>query len=171
MKKVSEAKDHSKNYMKVRLLLVRHIWHNLLIWNLIGSPLASIFSCSDRWVFICKFSQHMLSFIQLSYKKVLINQLLGQYLLFINRVCVSCSKIIRPRSWSTDRVLNILQYEKQTRLINSFLDGQEMRNGKRSLKCFCDLGLKLENCWVTHRPDDVYRFFYLWPRPSRNWSN
>ena len=50
-----------------------------------------------------------------------------------------------------DRGLNILQYEKQTRLINSLLDGQEMRNGKSSLKSFCDLGLKLESCWVTHR--------------------
>ena len=62
-----------------------------------------------------------------------------------------------------DRSLNILQYEKQTRLINSLLDGQEMRNGKPSLKSFCDLGLKLESCWVTHRhqPDDVDRFLHL----------
>ena len=61
------------------------------------------------------------------------------------------------RSMRKDRGLNILQYEKQTRLINSLLDGQEMRNGKPSLKSFCDLGLKLKSCWVTHRhrPDDV----------------
>ena len=38
------------------------------------------------------------------------------------------------RSLRKDRGLNILQYEKQTRLINSLLDGQEMRNGKPSLK-------------------------------------
>ena len=59
----------------------------------------------------------------------------------------------------------MLQYEKQTRLINSLLDGQEMRNGKPSLKSCCDLGLnlKLESCWVTHRhrPDDVDRFLHL----------
>ena len=62
-----------------------------------------------------------------------------------------------------DRGLNILQYEKQTRLINSLLDGQEMRNGKSSLKSSCDLGLKLESCWVTdrHRPDDFNRFLHL----------
>ena len=91
----------------------------------------------------------------------------GQYLLFINRVCFSYSKILRPRSEvrtelvrsvRKDRGLNILQYEKQTRLINSLLDGQEMRNGKPSLKSFCDLSLKLESCWDTHRPDDVDRF-------------
>ena len=52
------------------------------------------------------------------------------------------SKILRPRSVHKDRGLNILQYEKQTRLINSLLDGQEMRNGKPSLKSFCDLGFK-----------------------------
>ena len=69
-----------------------------------------------------------------------------------------------------DRGLNILNYEKQTRLINSLLDGQEMRNSKPSLKSFCELGLKLESCWVTHRhrPDDVDRFLHLQPRPSRN---
>ena len=57
----------------------------------------------------------------------------------------------------------VLLYEKQTRLINSLLDGQEVRNGKPSLKSFCDLGLKLESCWVTHRhrPDDVDRFLHL----------
>ena len=54
-----------------------------------------------------------------------------------------------------DRGLNILQYEKKTQLINSSLDGQEMREGQRSLKGFCDLGLKLEDCRVTHRQDDV----------------
>ena len=45
-----------------------------------------------------------------------------------------------------DRGLNILQYEKQTRLSNSLLDAQEMREGQPSLKGFCDLvlGLKLE---------------------------
>ena len=49
-----------------------------------------------------------------------------------------------------DRGLNILQDEKKTRLINSLLDGQETKEGEASLKGFCDLGLKLENCWVTH---------------------
>ena len=38
--------------------------------------------------------------------------------------------------------LNILLYEKQTRLINSLLDGQRMREGQPSLKGFCDLGFK-----------------------------
>ena len=33
-----------------------------------------------------------------------------------------------------------------------------MREGQPSLKSFCDLGLKLESCWVTHRQDDVDRF-------------
>ena len=42
-----------------------------------------------------------------------------------------------------DRGLNILQYEKETRLINGLLNGQEMRKGQPSLKRFCDLGLKL----------------------------
>ena len=60
-----------------------------------------------------------------------------------------------------DRGPNILQYEKQTRLINSLLHGQEMKEGQPSLKSFCDLGLKLESCWVTHRPDDVDRFLHL----------
>ena len=35
-----------------------------------------------------------------------------------------------------DRGLNILQYEKQTRLINSSLDGQEMREGQPSFNSF-----------------------------------
>ena len=59
-----------------------------------------------------------------------------------------------------DRGLNILKYEKKTRLIISSLDGQEMREGQPSLKGFCDLGLKLENCWVIHRQDDVDRFLH-----------
>ena len=83
------------------------------------------------------------------------------YLLFINRVCFSYSKILRPRSVRKDRGLNILHYEKETWLINSLLDGQEMREGQPSLKGFCDLGLKLESCWVTHRQEDVDRFLYL----------
>ena len=29
-----------------------------------------------------------------------------------------------------------------------------------SLKGFCDLGLKLESCWVTHRQDNVDRFLH-----------
>ena len=87
--------------------------------------------------------------------------LLRWFLLFINRVCFSYSKILRPRSWSTDRGLNILQYEKQTRLMNSLLDDQKMREGQPTLKSFCELGLKLESCWVTHRPDDVDRFLHL----------
>ena len=65
------------------------------------------------------------------------------------------------RSVRKDRGLNILQYEKQARLINSLLDGQEIRNGKPNFKSFCDLGLKLQSCWVTthrHRSDDVDRF-------------
>ena len=72
-------------------------------------------------------------------------------------------KSSQARSVLQDLGLNILLYEKQTRLINSLLDGQEMRNGKPSLKSFCDLGLKLESCWVTHRyrPDDVDRFLHL----------
>ena len=65
------------------------------------------------------------------------------------------------RSVGEDRGLNILQCEKQTRLINSLLDGQEMREGQPSLKGFCDLGLKLESCWVTHRQEDVDRFLHL----------
>ena len=60
-----------------------------------------------------------------------------------------------------DRGLNILQYEKQTRLINSLLDGQEIREGQPSLKDYFDLGLKLERCWVTHRQEDVDRFLHL----------
>ena len=59
------------------------------------------------------------------------------------------------RSVRKDRGLNILQYEKQTRLINSLSEGQEMRNGKPSLKSFRDLGLKLESCWVTHLIVDI----------------
>ena len=62
-----------------------------------------------------------------------------------------------------DRGLHILQYEKKIRLINSLLHGQEMREGQPSLKCFCDLGLKLESCWVTHRQDDVDRFLQSTP--------
>ena len=68
------------------------------------------------------------------------------------------------RSVRKDRGLNISQYENQTRLINSLLDGQEMREGQASLKGFCDLGLKLESCWVTHRHrpvEDVDRFLHL----------
>ena len=49
------------------------------------------------------------------------------------------------RSVRNDRDLNILLYEKQTRLINSLLDDQRMREGQPSLKGFCDLGLKLES--------------------------
>ena len=59
-----------------------------------------------------------------------------------------------------DRGLNILQYEKKTLLINSSFYDQEMREGQPSLKGFCDLGLKLENCWVTHRQDDVDKFLH-----------
>ena len=47
------------------------------------------------------------------------------------------------RSLLKDRGLYILRYEKKTRLINSLLDGQRMREGQPSLKSFCDLGLKL----------------------------
>ena len=36
------------------------------------------------------------------------------------------------RSVRKDRGLNILQYEKQTRLINGLLDGQDMREGQPS---------------------------------------
>ena len=46
------------------------------------------------------------------------------------------------------RGLNILQYEKKTRLINSLLYEQKMREGQPSLKGSCDLRLTLENCWV-----------------------
>ena len=57
----------------------------------------------------------------------------------------------------------LLDFEEQTRLINSLLDGQQMREGPPSLKGFCNFGLKLESCWVTHRhrPDDVDRFPHL----------
>ena len=65
------------------------------------------------------------------------------------------------RSVRKDRGLNILQYEKKTRLINSLLDGQEMTEGQPSLKIFGDLGLKLESFWVTHQQDDVDRFLHL----------
>ena len=41
-----------------------------------------------------------------------------------------------------DRVLNILLYEKKTRLINSLFNDQGMREGQPSLKGFCALGLK-----------------------------
>ena len=41
------------------------------------------------------------------------------------------------------------------------LRGQEMREGQPSLKGFCDLGLKLESCWVAHLQDDVDRFLHL----------
>ena len=54
----------------------------------------------------------------------------------------------------------MLQYEKKTRLINSSLYVQEMREGPPSLKGFCDLGLKGETSWVTDRQDDVYRFLH-----------
>ena len=37
-----------------------------------------------------------------------------------------------------------------------------MRESQPSLKGFCDLGLKLESCWVIHRQDDVDRFLPLW---------
>ena len=65
------------------------------------------------------------------------------------------------RSVRKNRGLNILQYEKQTRLINSLSDAREVREGQTSLKGFCDLGLKLESCWVTHRQEDVDKFFHL----------
>ena len=65
------------------------------------------------------------------------------------------------RSVRENRDLNILQYEKKTRLINSLLKGQEMRESQPSLKGFCDLGLKLECCWVTHWQDAVDRFLHL----------
>ena len=64
------------------------------------------------------------------------------------------------RSMREDRSLNILQYEKKTWLRNNSLDVQEMREGPPSLKGFCDLGLKRETSWVTHRQDDVYRFLH-----------
>ena len=83
------------------------------------------------------------------------------YVLFINRVCFSYIKILRPRSVRKDRSLNILQYEKETRLINSLLHGREMREGQPSLKSFCDFGLKLESSWVTHRQDDVDRNSFI----------
>ena len=57
------------------------------------------------------------------------------------------------RSVRQDRGLNILKYEKKIRLINGLLDGQGLRKGQPSLKGFCDLGLKLESFWVTHRQD------------------
>ena len=50
--------------------------------------------------------------------------------------------------------------KKQTRLINSLPYGQRMREGQPSLKGFCDLGLKLESCWVTDRQDDVNKFLH-----------
>ena len=50
-----------------------------------------------------------------------------------------------------DRGLNILQYEEKTRLINSSLHDQEMREGQPSLKGFCDVGFRLENCWTRRR--------------------
>ena len=43
-----------------------------------------------------------------------------QFLLFINQACVSYGKILRPRSYSTDRVY-IFLYERQTSLIDSIL--------------------------------------------------
>ena len=61
-----------------------------------------------------------------------------------------------------DRGLNILKYNKKTQLINRLLNGQEMREGQPSFKRFCDLGLKLESCWVTHQQDDVDRFLHPW---------
>ena len=65
------------------------------------------------------------------------------------------------RSVRKDRGLNILQYKKQTRLINSLLDGQEMREGQPSLKGFCDLGLKLESCWSLIDKRTFDRFLHL----------
>ena len=59
-----------------------------------------------------------------------------------------------------DLGLSILLYEKQTRLINSLLHDQRMREGQPSLKGFCDLALKLESCWVTHQQDDADRFLH-----------
>ena len=66
------------------------------------------------------------------------------------------------RSMREDRGLTILQYEKKTWLINSSLDDKEMVESQPSIKGICDLGLKLENCWVTHRQDDVDRFLHPW---------
>ena len=37
-----------------------------------------------------------------------------------------------------------------------------MTEGQPSLEGFCDLGLQLENCWVTHRQDDVDKFLLPW---------
>ena len=59
-----------------------------------------------------------------------------------------------------DRGLNILQYEKKARLINSSLNGQEMREGQPSLKGFRDLGLKLENCWVTQAISQLTKLMF-----------
>ena len=59
-----------------------------------------------------------------------------------------------------DRGLNILQYEKKTQLINRLLNAQEMREVQPSFKSFCDLGLKLESCQVTHQQDDVNSFLH-----------
>ena len=73
------------------------------------------------------------------------------------------------RSVRKDRGLNILQYEKQTRLINNLLDGQEMREGQPSLKGFCDLGLswKIAGSLMDKRTS-TGSFI---SRPSRNQSN
>ena len=50
------------------------------------------------------------------------------------------------RSVRKDRGFNILLYEKQTRLINSLLHDQRMREGQPTLKTFCNLEFKLVNC-------------------------
>ena len=73
------------------------------------------------------------------------NDLHDKYLLFINRVCFSYSKILRQgpevrtelaSSVRKDLGFNILQYEKQTRLINSLLDGQRDEGRSTKLKKF-----------------------------------
>ena len=64
------------------------------------------------------------------------------YLPFINLVCFSFCKILRLKSWRTelersvfnDQCLNILQYERQTRLINGLLDDTGMREYRTGFK-------------------------------------
>ena len=50
------------------------------------------------------------------------------------------------RSVPKDRGLNILQYEKHTRLINSLLHGPAITEGRPNLKGFWNLGFKLVSC-------------------------
>ena len=45
--------------------------------------------------------------------------------------------------------------------MRSLLDSQDIGEGQPSLKGFCELGLKLESCWVTHWQEDVDRFLHL----------